>query len=363
MPTSKEFLAGLSLVGVVLCVSCDQGGGASTAPPPPPLPLSWNDVPDEITVKVGEEETFTATLSAAVSATYSISASGAAASVSGEELRAGVYRGKVIGVEAGEVQVTLRANHTGYATATDTVDVVVEDLFDENLWRELVFDAYDCPNGSTDEWCMTIWGERSVEQRITAVFPVPPNFHLVGSGDWKFSSFQESTVRDAIRVAYKQITGEPFPGRITSGNYLKDQYGWIDVAAARAEFFNNPNTCGAAWTGSPNGFAVINLDTLDFCDLYAVTMHEVGHTLGFFHVLNVGDYIMSPYLTDIPPVFSEGEQFHTQLAWELGRGMPYTPDPRNVSSARRVTMDIFSPGGAKTLDKLHPGEMVVCPAH
>ena len=41
---------------------------------------------------------------------------------------------------------------------------------------------------------------------------------------------------------------------------------------------------------------------------------------------------MSPHLTDIPSVFSEPEQYHAKLAWELGRGARYTPDPRQTRS-------------------------------
>ena len=171
--------AGLSL----LFAGCGGDGGSPAAPTPPPLqPLGWNDVPDEITVQVAETVTFTATLTSAVNATYNISANSGAVEVSGEAVRAGVFRGSVTGVEAGEVEITVTASHSGFVTATDSLEVLVEDLFDVSLWRELVFDAYDCPNGSTDERCMNIWGERDVEHRITAVLPFVPDFNLVSLG-------------------------------------------------------------------------------------------------------------------------------------------------------------------------------------
>ena len=90
-------------------------------------------------------------------------------------------------------------------------------------------------------------------------------------------------------------------------------------------------------------------------------MHEVGHALGFFHVLNLGDFIMSPRLTEIPPVFSETEQFHAQLAWELGRGVPYTPDPRKTSSSTGVTMDTRGTRGG--LENLSLDELIHCPLY
>ena len=93
-------------------------------------------------------------------------------------------------------------------------------------------------------------------------------------------------------------------------------------------------------------------------------MHEVGHSLGFYHGLDLGDYIMSPFETDRAGVVSEAEQYHARLAWELGRGAPYTPDPRRGSLAIRTT-DAFCASGEKTLEgigrALARGEVVQCP--
>ena len=60
------------------------------------------------------------------------------------------------------MEITISASHSGFSTTTASVDVTVEDLFDLSLWRELVFDAYGCPNGSTNESCMAVWGERDM---------------------------------------------------------------------------------------------------------------------------------------------------------------------------------------------------------
>ena len=256
MPTSKRFLAGLPLACTLFLASCDQGGGASTAPPPP-VPLSWNGVPDEITVAVGEEEIFTATLTAALPASYSVSVNGAVAGVSGEQLRPGVYRVTVVGVEAGEAEIVLKADYPGYVTASGTIDIVVEELFDEHLWRELVFDAYDCPSGDASDLCLGRWGNRQVEDRITVVLPSQPSFHIfIGEGDWRFSSSQERTVRDAIRAAVEQVTGERFTGEITNGRAFANRHGWVDIAPVRDEHWEDQGffaPCGSLWQAPPRG--------------------------------------------------------------------------------------------------------------
>lgn len=354
------FAAALSL----LHAGCGGDGGAPAAPPapPPPQPLGWSGLPDGITVEVAETVTFTATLTAAVDATYNISADSEAVEISGEALRAGVFQASVTGVEAGEAEITVTASHTGYVTATDSLDVVVEDPFDPALWRELVFDAFDCPNGFTDERCRNIWGERNVEDRITAVLPFQPNFHVVSSyRQWRFTSSHTQTIGDAIRDSIEQITGETFTGQITSGRGIRDEYGWVDVVPVGSETLGGPSSCGGANVGRTEGLMVINVERLERCDLFSVTMHEVGHALGFFHVLNLGDFIMSPRLTEIPAVFSETEQFHAQLAWELGRGVPYTPDPRKASASSLLTTDAAP--GTRTLENLPLDELVHCPLH
>ena len=331
-------------------------------PRPPPHPLGWNGLPDEINVQVGETETFNATLTAAIDANFTISASTGAVEVSGEAVRAGVFRGSVTGVEAGEVEVTVTASQPGFVTATGSFEVIVEDRFDLSLWRELVFDAFDCPNGFTDESCRNRWGERDVENRITAVLPFAPDFHLVSPGrGWRFTSTQEDTIEDAIRAAVKQITGQEFVGRITTGRSLKDQNGWVDIIAVENDFWERPRgPCGAAGVGLTEGIALINVERLDDCGLYRWRCTKSARPR-LFHVLNLGDYMMSPLLTEIPPVFSEGEQFHAQLAWELGRGAPYTPDPRKTSSSTRMTLDTRSTRGG--LENLPLKEMVQCPSH
>ena len=110
----------------------DGGGSAATAPapppppPPPPQPLSWSGVPESETIKVREWKEISLSLSAAVTADYAHSASNANVTFAGESPRAGTYRLRITGEEAGETTITVTAMADGYETATATFPLTVE---------------------------------------------------------------------------------------------------------------------------------------------------------------------------------------------------------------------------------------------
>ena len=317
-------------------------------------PLEWTNIPDEVEVEVSKQETVRLRLSRGVLPEFRVETSNDNVAAHGE-CRVGECELIIAGIYAGETRVTVIATADGYTEAMGEIEVYVTDPFQSALWRELIFDAYDCPR---DDSCPRLWGGRAVEDRITSVLPSQPNFHILTTarltfGTYRFTRSHVQTIEDAIRDAVGQTTGERFDGRITtSSTSLRDQDGWIDIIPIGNDFWEDGfGPCGAASVGARNGTIIVNVDRLDDCDLLPVAMHEVGHALGFFHVLDLGDYIMSPFLSGIPPVFHDDEQYHARLAWELGRGARYTPDPRRRSPAI-LTTDAFSPGGQKTLEGL-----------
>lgn len=327
--------------------------------------LEWTVLPDGIEMEVGEERTVQLDLNSPVLPELEIETPGDIVAATAECV-IGACEMTVAGLAGGESVITVTAAADGYTEATGEIDVFVDDPFDPALWRELVYDAFDCPTGFTDESCRSFWGDRTVEERITAVLPAPPNFHILRqavtrSGTWRFTSRQLDTIEEAIHDAVEQLTGIPFRGRITTGTGLKDEYGWVDVVPLGNAFWEGRPPCGAASVGATEGVILINTDRLDDCDLLPVTMHEVGHALGFYHALNLGDYLMSPLLTEIPAVFTETEQFHARLAWELGRGAPFTPDPRKTSRTSFLTTDVFSSGPVLRVEDIPLEGMVRCP--
>lgn len=284
--------------------------------------------------------------------------------ITGESPGTGVYRLRVTGVEPGETAITVTATADGYTEAVGEIEVFVEDPFDLSLWRELVFDAFDCPAAASSDKCQSRWGERTVEDTITAVLPVQPGFHILTRAvTRRFTSRQIDTIEEGIELAVEQLTGEPFAGRITTGTRLKDQYGWVDVVPVGNAFFDRRSICGAANIGDTEGLNLINVELLDDCSLMAVAMHEIGHALGFSHVLDLGDFLMSPRLADIPASFTGTEQFHARLAWELGPGAAYTPDPRQRATTSYLTTDMFSPGAMNGIGNGPLAGAVQCPLH
>ena len=119
----------LLLLPLLAFAACggDGGGGAPTAPaPPPPNPLSWSDVPESATIKVGEKKEIVLSLSSAVTATYTHSAGTENVTLAAQSPRAGIYTLEITGVQAGETIVTVTAMAAGYVTATATFPVTVE---------------------------------------------------------------------------------------------------------------------------------------------------------------------------------------------------------------------------------------------
>ena len=329
--------------------------------------LEWTVLPDGIEMEVGEERTVQLELSSPILPELEIETPGDIVAAAAECV-IGACEMTVRGLAGGESVITVTATADGYTEATGEIEAFVEDPFDPALWRELVFDAFDCPDGATDEGCRNFWGGRTVDERITAVLPAPPDFHILTraatrSGTWRFTSRQIGAIEEAIHDAVEQLTGIPFRGRITTGTRLKDEYGWVDVVPLGNAFWEGRPPCGAARVGATEGLILVNTDRLDDCDLLPVAMHEVGHALGFYHVLNLGDYLMSPTLTEIPAVFTETEQFHARLAWELGRGAPFTPDPRKTSTTSFPTTGVFSAGPVLRLEDIPLEGMVRCPLH
>ena len=437
------------LAGLAASFGCGGSDGRPATPTTPPLPtgppplrpLAWRTAPGKLTIPVGESRSFTATLTAAVDAEYTVATADAKVAVSSEVLGPGVFRGTLVGLAPGESEVTLTAEAAGYAEATAMIGVVVErpppleisgavqdtarnlllvgstvrltdldggdpprsqetsltgyrfedlrgdryrleafhpgyesasrvvnrsdpgapdfevifDLektgvvtdyrFNRRFWDQIAFDAYECPDeGSCPDYYTDGSASAALEERVLFVLPfASPSFHIRthnDDGERRLSSAKAGAIRREIAGAVEQLTGEAFRGEITSGSHDVRRDGWITIRASSEE--DDPDfweaddaehfVCGTARVGALRGSIWLNSDRIttvplrNKCLLAPLVIHEIGHSMGFFHVSGSRD-VMATLLDDSLDSFTSREQYHAQLAYELGRYTPYTDGP------------------------------------
>ena len=197
----------------------------------------------------------------------------------------------------------------------------MDSRFDDAFWRRLVFDQFENPN--------TIDGPSS----RTRVLATSLNVYIrMGdpTGRRVVSFDQRDHMRRAIPRLAEQLTGQPYRGVIEDGIGDRTLAGWITVRFVTHE--EEPRIaegrCGLALVGTnPGSIWIIrrargNKDCVDeaiFPELFA---HEFGHALGFFHV-GGNTAVMAGTGFIGKSTFTPREQYHAQLAYEVGRGQSY----------------------------------------
>ena len=191
--------------------------------------------------------------------------------------------------------------------------------FNDAFWRQLVFNQFERPNTIDDPSTTIRVPARNLNVYIRMGDP---------TGRRVVSYDQRDHMRRAIPRLAEQLTGEPYRGSIEEGIGDRKRPGWITVrfVTYEEEPAISAGACGRASIGmNPGSIWIIRrargnklcVDDAFFPRLFA---HEFGHALGFHHVAD-GRAVMNPSWPR--DTFTDREQYHAQLAYEAGRGMPY----------------------------------------
>lgn len=153
-------------------------------------------------------------------------------------------------------------------------------------------------------------------------------------------------VLDAIRVAVPAFTKSVYSAAAieTGTDSRPQQPNWINVDIRRDPA--EKRVCGSAFIGANPGTITLNDDVCS-CGSNkipgAVTMHEVGHALGYFHV---GDRnsLMFPFIAGDCPAgaLSAAETYHAGIAYARPRGNT-DPDHDPSSGAALAATSMSGP--------------------
>ena len=206
-----------------------------------------------------------------------------------------------------------RSVNVGYQLGTRTVDIdVIREALPFSLpfYRQFARNAYELPDGPLESlWPLEDDPSIYIKTVDQTGRPIEPGVITRLS----------STLREAVRDWTHGKLSVPLVETGTASRPRTE--GWIIVNIER-----DPKSkyCGLAWIGSTQGEITF---TLDRCDCgsnklgRALVYHEVGHSMGFFHV---GDRkaVMYPQIPGGCPGehLTELEQYHSQLVYSRPRG-------------------------------------------
>ena len=339
-------------LSAALATSCGGDSGPSTTPVPPraaPLiALAWVNVPPHLSLTVGSSRQVRLTLTATVSAHHAVESDHSRVTITSDRINGGIFTATVRGSVAGSDTVRLTASAPGYETAEASFTVTVarpreppprpvpnDPRFQRAFWRQLVFNAHDCPRaGSCPDYYADGRPSPSVEERFIAVLPTTsPNFYIRthdDAGSSTFASYEIATIYREIPRFVEALTGHPYRGQILTGEQDLEEHGWITITEVTTL---DDETCGRAGLGWLAGR--IELSRYSTCSFADLVGHEVGHAMGFWHVGGLRDLMYPEELLGGANDFSARERYHAQVAYQLGRGHRYTDGRLTAAQERR----------------------------
>lgn len=188
-------------------------------------------------------------------------------------------------------------------------DTGSEPQFDDQFWRDLVYSEYD---GTRQNLALPLTQDRHFYILLKTAMPVD----------------LPTQIQADIPRLWRQLTGEPFAGRVSIGDDASFAEPYSTMVRADVPP-DGDGLCGRAHAPLNEHRALtiwLHSDDPDrACGSFRETFaHEFGHALGFFHVEERG-HVMST-LDGHDVSFTAKEQHHAQLAYRAGRA-PYCGEP------------------------------------
>ena len=172
--------------------------------------------------------------------------------------------------------------------------------FDDQFWRDLIYNEYS--DGVLLPASEVLDHDRNFSLR-TSDMPAD----LV---DW---------IEDAIPRLWREATGRPYAGEIVRDDPdIGHPPGWTTVTVEA----NTYNACGLYATAGEHSWITLDLDNRTCAGYFEHGFaHEFGHVLGLNHV-QTSNTLMHESANRVL-TFTATEQYHAQLAYEIGPGAPY----------------------------------------
>ncbi len=224
--------------------------------------------------------------------------------------------------------------------------------YDDELYRELIFDDYDRMGTNRGQsWVLP--------------YKNPRFFIRLGSAtecahNWRLSWRELHYWRAVVPIVAEQLTGTPYLERVRAGcEDRQPEYGWVIVRYVTPAEYSSET--GEQWGGDQIDARALIGDThgqvwirwngshRPLSDgIRELIVHEIGHAFGLYHTgRQTATMNWDAVVGDTFPVFSGAEEAAARRAYRAGRGARYCGDPDRCGNG-------FAPGYVPTLDARAP---------